>query len=341
LPIKIGSEPVAATAFFLHKQLQNKQPFVGHILVCDCGGGTIDLSLSEVTGDHIEVLDGTGRGRIEQGMIGRAGVAFDDAVIHRLYSDSLPTVKRLRIAKEFEEHKIHGANDYTLKVDRYLKNSLLDAMVFSLDDDTQPVKASDLVLPFREVVEISLLEALKEITDRMTALGIDAKNHEHFRVLMVGGFSNFHLVRHIVERFFGCEDEFDPRFNVGMNVIEKSLAISQGAAILATQSVTETQTAPVSIGIKGVTGDVLLIGKGQNLKECSLPKFKQFQLLSPESLNEGITIFVDSGSSRHYYNLGQAGTLASMLPVIPSRDQSHCDSFIFAMVKPIKNNVRL
>jgi len=327
LPIKIGSEPVAATAFFLHKQLQNKQPFVGHILVCDCGGGTIDLSLSKVDGDHIEVLDGTGRGRIEQGMVGRAGVAFDDAVIHRLYFDSLPPVKRLRIAKEFEEHKIHGANDYALKVDRYLKNQLLDAMVFSLDDDSQPVKASDLVLPFRDVVEMSLLEALKEITARMTELGIDSKNHEQFRVLMVGGFSNFHLVRHAVERFFGCEDEFDRRFNVGMTVREKSLAISQGAAILATQSVTETQTAPVSIGIKGVTGDVLLIGKGQKLKDCSLPKFKRFQLLSPESLNQGITIFVDSGSSRHYYNLGQDGTLATMLPIIPSPDQSNRDIY--------------
>jgi molecular chaperone DnaK len=327
IPIRIGSEPVAATAFFLHKQALKRKPFSGHVLVCDCGGGTIDFSLSKVDGDHIEVLEGTGRGRIEQGLIGRAGVAYDHAVIERLYGEKLSAAKTLRITKEFEEHKIHGATDYISKLERFLKNELLDTAVFSLDDDSQIVKASDMILPFRNVVKTGIVESLALMEKKMEALGVDSQNYERFRVLMVGGFSNFYLVQSIIKLFFKCEDEFDLRFADGMSVREKSLAISQGAAILATESVKETQTSPVSVGIKGVTGDVPLLTKGQKLSDCSVPKFKSFQLLSPQSLDQGITLFVDSGDKRHYYNLGQSGTLASMLPSIPSENQNASGAF--------------
>jgi molecular chaperone DnaK len=67
LPVKLLSEPVAAAAYFVHQfKTQEGRYFNGHLLVCDYGGGTLDLSRSSIHNDDIKVLEGTGKGNVTE-----------------------------------------------------------------------------------------------------------------------------------------------------------------------------------------------------------------------------------------------------------------------------------
>ncbi len=88
------------------------------MLVCDYGGGTLDLSLSKVEGDQITVLEGTGRGITKETM-GIAGVAYDKAVVEKVLNDQAITDK-FKLLKKFEEKKIE-------KMDKLEKTGALSA----------------------------------------------------------------------------------------------------------------------------------------------------------------------------------------------------------------------
>ena len=54
----------------------------------------------------------------------------------------------------------------------------------------------------KEIIENNLKTALSEMQRYLQSHGIDTKGSDKFRVVMVGGFSNFYLVRHMIKNFF-------------------------------------------------------------------------------------------------------------------------------------------
>lgn len=97
--VHVVTEPEAASAFFAYNYLKDeKRPFNGHLLLIDYGGGTLDLTLTEIktVGEgSVEITrrDNGGAGenhRDENGelfQIGNAGIAFQRAVLEHVLID--------------------------------------------------------------------------------------------------------------------------------------------------------------------------------------------------------------------------------------------------------------
>lgn len=52
---QLESEPVAASGYFCYcYEKQNKKPYDGHVTVIDYGGGTLDITLCEITNGNIQ-----------------------------------------------------------------------------------------------------------------------------------------------------------------------------------------------------------------------------------------------------------------------------------------------
>lgn len=97
--VRVVTEPEAASAFIAHSYEEgNHHPFNGHLLLIDYGGGTLDLTLTQVKSDgkgsmEITYRDSGGAGQNhldENGIckIGRAGIAFIQNVLQRAMVDA-------------------------------------------------------------------------------------------------------------------------------------------------------------------------------------------------------------------------------------------------------------
>lgn len=82
------SEPTCACAYYVakYKEQNNGTGFTGNILIVDYGGGTLDIALCRVDSQDgkpkVTVLKRSGAGANEEGIIGKAGLAFMEEIVH-------------------------------------------------------------------------------------------------------------------------------------------------------------------------------------------------------------------------------------------------------------------
>lgn len=281
LPVtQLLSEPVAAAVYFSHAYREREgSDFSGHVLVCDYGGGTLDLSLSAIQGNDITVLESAGFGYATQ-TLGRAGLAFDEAVLERLYQnnnrDILKERKWFKLLKEFEEQKIHKQHLITKFLPLYLKNSKADKKLFQVDD--MDVKSSDLFDVFDRLIKPDLLRSLDEMFGHLKAHEINFSDGKSFRVLMVGGFSSFHLVQDAIRNFFDVQSTADSRFSHAMTLTDTALAIAKGAALVAQEQVKVHPSCPINLGVRAINKsgdykDLVALKRGTKISSKVLPYF--------------------------------------------------------------------
>lgn len=288
------SEPVAASALFCY-EFKKKQgtPFNGHVLVVDCGGGTIDISLVHAANSTIRVIDRAGSGRVGE-ELGQAGVAFDEAVVKIAYERqfeeplSRHDPRFSELMKAFEEDKIQNANFYAQILNNYTRDNAKDRAtkfsVFGFDKRFQ-VRASDLSKAYK-TFDARLETSLKEIQKSMLLHGIDTNSAQSFRVVMVGGFSNFALVPHTVARTLGL-DINDPRLKNELSLHNRALGISMGAALIANDRIEVVPTCPIYLGIStwdmalqqidllniGGWRDIFILEQGVTLRDYNSPVY--------------------------------------------------------------------
>ncbi len=323
--VKLYSEPVAAAVYFasVFKKKENT-PFNGHLLVCDYGGGTLDLSLCKLENEDIRVLEGVGSGESHSGSLGNAGVAYDEYVVKRFIErNNLTNNNYHRLLVEFERSKIIHADTLEKRISNYIRNPDTDRTVFTLADF--PIKTSDLAEGFKEIIKNNLKTALNEMQRYLQSHGIDTKGSDKFRVVMVGGFSNFYLVRHMIKNFFNSETDADRRFQ-SLTLEDTALAISKGAALIANGVYTVTQNCPVNIGFSVLDQnlkeiDKLILEKGKDLDCYQQPVYMERRISTiAGNYNIPLTIFIDIGhNNRKYINLK---TLAELIPPNPSTEDS-------------------
>ncbi len=319
--VRLLSEPVAASVYFAerYKTRYNKN-FSGHVLVFDYGGGTLDLSLSAVEGDQIRVLEGTGKGNA-QDTVGVAGVAFDEAVVKRVLGKEVPRDKKLfRLLKEFEERKINHTDKIAKSLGRYLKNpAAFNKKIFEIGE--YEVKSQDLAEVFNELIIPELEKALTEMRTYLSEHQVNSDSGEQFRVVMVGGFSGFYLVRRAVRDFFKSKTDADSRFDTCFDLSDTALAISKGAALVANEQFKIDTACPISVGIRAINNamkevDIVSLQKGQSVTRYLEPRFCSgpLEVYSDEALDRTpLTIFLDvGGGKRRYINL--EGKLKDFLP---------------------------
>jgi len=258
LPLKkLISEPVAAGAYFIdnHKK-RNSTSYDGHLLVFDYGGGTLDITLLEASNDAIKTLERTGKGK-DSHSIGKAGVAYDELVVMSVYKETFK--KKLQknsqdyheLLVDFEREKINNRKIIKKYVSQYEKSKKLDREIFSLrcDEGKISIKPSILVKCFDELLVDDITTSLKEIQEYFKVYGINVNNHDEFRIIMVGGFSNYYLSEKAVKDFFNSKTDSDRRFETHFTLEDTTLAISKGATLIANEFVELDETYPITIGL--------------------------------------------------------------------------------------------
>ena len=260
LRVEVRSEPIAAATYYLHCFKQKKgQPFQGHLLVCDCGGGTMDFCLVGVESaganvPRMTVLERAGNGMVN-GRIGSAGVAFDQAVVDRLFPGlkDADQTKYFRRVREFEQHKIthtSAISDY-LDIYRQSPEGAEGERLFYLADGEVAVEPQHLAMVFDELIQPGIRQAITELLTRIGTHGIALDDPARFRVLMVGGFSSFYLVQEAIKEAFGKVVSTDQRFEEVLSLVDRALAISKGAALIANDLAEIIETCPANVGVKG------------------------------------------------------------------------------------------
>ena len=331
LPVlRLLSEPVAAAVYFTQAfQEREQRPFNGHVLVCDYGGGTLDLSLSQIEGNDITVLESAGFGNATD-TLGRAGIAFDEGVMERLYTRAGRVLERdarwFRNLKDFEEQKRSKSDSITKALTLYLKNTKADKRLFQVDG--LDVQCSDLADVFDTLIKPDLQRSLQEMQTHLQSYQIGARDGQSFRVLLVGGFSAFHLVQHTVRGFFGSHTDRDTRFDTAMSLTDTALAIAKGAALVAQETIRVHPKCPINLGIQASDKDthedtnLTILCRGTPIKSDTIVQYsdKKFRVSKAAALDKlPLTLWVDDGAGQvSYIKLG--GKLRNYLPTDSAQD---------------------
>lgn len=199
--VRVVTEPEAASAFIAHSyETETRKPFNGHLLLIDYGGGTLDLTLTQVESDgkgsmQITYKDSGGAGQNhldENGIckIGRAGIAFIQNVLQRAMVDSgllqpgqapdynsadfKVTYNRLETALK-DGQKMEAIEDTFSEYDSYrnfrnilteeLDNPLFAAFAYGSTGKPLRVTFPHLFLAYQEVVEDVLREEIDKINE--------------------------------------------------------------------------------------------------------------------------------------------------------------------------------
>jgi len=318
--VRLLSEPQAATAFFLYMHQQKKRTrFNGHVLVFDCGGGTLDIALSKVEKNSIRVLECTGKGN-DTLFLGKAGVAFDEAVVRRVYQKnrnsklSRSSLEFIKLLHDFEDRKIKSQKTVTEYLSNYLREKTFLKKIFTVD--SIPFFPEDICGVFDDEIKPVIIEGLNEIRDKFAMHGVDESDPETFRIIMVGGFSAFHLVQRTVKEYFGSTSESDGRFKGEFSLADTSLAIAKGAALVAEGLITIDPVCPMTVGLQVETDmgggflqamDVPILEKGVTISHYREPRYLEGGKIRVDvdtsQLNGSIVIFMGEESRRRRIRL--------------------------------------
>ncbi len=330
------SEPVAAAAYFCWQwQNQNHPPYDGKLIVVDYGGGTLDVTLCQVTkGKKIRTLESYGSGEEGSGIEeGHAGSAFLSHVIRIICEENKlsPDERTLALARnELETFLIsqkktisETMEDYEISPEDVGNDTLFD---LSRLEDCH-VTCRHLHKAF-EIVNAPILEsALKQIRDA------GEYQPEKTKIIFVGGFSNFCCVENQVRKFFNSRpDASDPRFPELLSEENKALAIAKGAALLADGSISVDPVFPYEVGIIAARvskenpeqyEDVSLplIEKNAKKDGYAQPKFipETFQIFSSAGLF--LRMYRKIGNEVSVFRLNNAQDLNQIFPETPGKQK--------------------
>jgi len=338
---KLESEPVGAATYFCSSYEQNQgKEYTGYITVIDYGGGTLDVTLCEaMQGREIKILERCGYGEYNE-TNGCAGVAFDEAVIEKLIHDKNLPIKKgdskfIDLRNSFESKKITLCEDITEELKDYYDDpgNVEGEQIFSLkyNDEDIDVCCKDLDQCFNRVNAPKLRESLEQIKQYFSVHKVDSKTPENFKVLLVGGFSNFYAVEKEVREFFDATSEnMDKRFEQPFEIKNRALAISKGAALIAAGEYEIVHTCENSYGYVRYGANesdevipfyILVIEKGIDIKKLDKPIFADAKEYIRHKGGK-LRIFMDDGlpndAGRRTYALDES--IKELFPNVDDKD---------------------
>lgn len=274
--VELYSEPELASAYYLdnYKRQANGESYSGYLLLVDYGGGTLDVAICESNGkknNNVRVLKTFGEGWNEQGKKGDAGLAFMRRLVEISVKEANQAVDELKILEcqyklekalkkisitKLRELKSVFANGSIEQVAKSRRASIsFDKLKYGETniDVTYKMMADAYIQIIQPVIKRVLESTVKYLKEKGIDYSISNKN-QHFKIQLVGGFSNFYLVEKSVEEVLG-RDENDIRFQGGFtNKNDKNYAVSYGAALVANQDISITRTARYAVGLIGIEG---------------------------------------------------------------------------------------
>lgn len=272
--VKVVSEPAAASAFFVHNfRLSTGRDFEGNILLVDYGGGTLDITLTQVAADlgegdqryaEIKVLERTGAGENVEGEVGKAGIVYMETVVSRAIAGSEAGGGK----SPERDGKYFRAVD-SLELDLQTGTKRIQDMFdeYGLDDidglyeeefTTVEYKGEDIEISYGLLLEVYndtirdvFDEKLNEMIRFMRTADIRYMDgsQDNFKIALVGGFGNFYLVKKQIEDKFRFSLYDKRREHIILNKADCERSISLGAALLAANIIGIRNTAAYSIGV--------------------------------------------------------------------------------------------
>ncbi len=272
---RIVSEPAAASAYFAYNYYLNRgKPFEGNILLIDYGGGTLDITLTNVRSSpkssrvlmEILPLERTGAGENRDGRIGSAGIVYMEAVVaaaireaglnytdQDLFKDS----KFLKIVNDFEGQLQASTQDIRAVFNNFanrmnmLKGEENVVKWIEYKGEDIPITYPLMMKVYNEVIYPVLDATLDEMLQLMKSRGIRYENpgEDNFMFALVGGFGNFCLVDRQISLKLGWSGLEKAKACFKLVKGDREKAVSLGAALLAEGIIDIHNTAPYSIGI--------------------------------------------------------------------------------------------
>ena len=293
--VRVVTEPEAASAFFAYNfEKETGKNFNGHLLLIDYGGGTLDITLTEVISERQGVMEigyreGGGAGENHpdsggDGTIGSAGIAFMQDVVKNAIRNSgivaedeyigytspgfASAVRDLESQlkapdriKEIED-TFGEYGSYYQDYEAILEEDPIEFYEIEYNDEPIAVTYQQLYASYKNVIEGVLNEQIKQINKKVSEhLGSDPTQPEagvrnDFKIALVGGFGSFYLVKKQIEEIYNIDlnDKLDMRTK---NIVanKREQAISLGAALIAAGKIDLQKTARYSIGIYAPRSD--------------------------------------------------------------------------------------
>lgn len=269
--VQIVSEPTAASAFFAYNyECNTGKPFDGNILLIDYGGGTLDITLSQVmrkqsgNGVEIKILDRQGVGENTEGEIGNAGIIYMETVIR----EALIENKILKLGEEVNRdgkfYKVvdeleRDLQDRTIEIKKVFVTYGEDMSVLRKKEFTDlEYRGEDITITYATLLQVYnrviypvLKQKVEKIISSMEKMGIGYMDDENdkFKVAVVGGFGNFYLVQKQIADIFDLKKEDRRQKDIIVKREECEKSIAYGTALLAEKKIGIRNTAPYSIAI--------------------------------------------------------------------------------------------
>ena len=289
--VRVVTEPEAASAYFAyHYEQETGKVFNGHLLLIDYGGGTLDITLTQVRSDgrgnmEISFRESGGAGENHDGTLGSAGIAYMQrvvalALLEQGQIDDLDQVnytdpefvgavrdlesqlKSPNRMKEIEDYFGSFGSGYQ-ELQQVFEDDPEEFISLEYEGEELPVNYQTLLTAYRQTIEKVLLQQITDINQRVKArIGADpcepaAGMRDDFKIALVGGFGSFYLVKKQLAEIYKLDanEKIDLRTK-NIHADKREQAISLGAALLAAEKVEQKKTARYSIGLWSASTDL-------------------------------------------------------------------------------------
>jgi molecular chaperone DnaK len=206
---RLVNEPTAAAVYYA-----NTQGLQGRLLVFDMGGGTLDVTILEVSGDTVRILTSEGARHL-------GGGNFDEMLLDVYAEQYRRQIKAELFSNERQRRRVlHAAEDAKKML------SKLQRVNDTIGNDTDGIARIDLTREsFDKIISGLLTRAIMLVEQALDSAKLKPAEIDH--VALVGGSTRIPKVKAALEKFFG-----KPPKSCG-NVDE---AVALGAAIFARRS---------------------------------------------------------------------------------------------------------
>lgn len=280
---ELRSEPTDAAAFCVWDfERRKNQKFNGKIMVIDYGGGTLDTALVKVThfDDKIqikpEILSGIGENHDNE--LGKAGIAYQEAVVRRAISDALDIPMNqvamdksfVNAVKQFEDALLADSSEIDEVFEDYEMNpeGLADENFMKIR-----YKDREISIDFAQMkasYDATIYESLNKVLEESSA---ELSENEQPYLSLVGGFCNFYLVRAQIRNFFRLGSINQRAKTLAFKEEDREKAIAYGACLLANNVLEVCHVAGFGIGMCVCFGGV----EGKYFKRYAISYGQEYQ----------------------------------------------------------------
>jgi molecular chaperone DnaK len=182
---RLVNEPTAAAVYYAHSQ-----GVQGRILVFDMGGGTLDTTILEVTGDNIRILTSEGARHL-------GGSNFDDILLVEYAAQYKKQINAALYNDERQRRRSLQAAEDAKKM-----LSKLQRVSDTIGNDQTGLARIDLTREgFEKLVRGMMTRALLLVEQALDSAKLKPNEIDH--VVLVGGSTRIPKAKQMLEKFFG------------------------------------------------------------------------------------------------------------------------------------------